>query len=202
MAARRRAGRRHGDVRAAEQPRLRWNLLQGLVVQSANDAALALADGMDGSEAAFVARLQERAKAIGLSRFTVRNATGYAHPEQRVTARDSARLALHMIQNHPERFALFAQREFSWNNIRQTNRNPLLTMNIGADGLMVGMLPDAGFNLVGTAQQRGGGWWSSSSAPRARWCGRPTRVGCWSGASAISSGASFSTRASRSPRPA
>ncbi len=97
--------------------------------------------------------MQERARTIGLTRFEARNATGYAHPEQRVSARDSAKLALHIIRAHPERFPLFAQREFTWNNIRQTNRNPLLAMNIGADGMMGGMVADGGFNLVGTAQQ-------------------------------------------------
>ncbi len=131
------------------------NLLQGLVVQSANDAALALADGIAKSEAAFVQRMQERAKAIGLTRFEARNATGYAHPEQRVSARDAAKLALHIINTYPERFPLFGQREFTWNNIRQTNRNPLIAMNIGADGMMGGMVQDGGFNLVGTAQQEG-----------------------------------------------
>ena len=131
------------------------NLLQGLIVQSANDAALALAEGIGKGEAGFVTRMQERAKAIGLTRFEARNATGYGHPEQRVSARDAAKLTLHIIQNHPDRFPLFAQREFTWNNIRQTNRNPLLTMNIGADGMMSGMVQDSGFNLVGTAQQAG-----------------------------------------------
>ncbi len=129
------------------------NLLQGLVVQSANDAALALADGIAKSEAAFVQRMQERAKAIGLTRFEARNATGYAHPEQRVSARDAAKLTLHLIGTYPERMPLFSQREFTWNNIRQTNRNPLIALNIGADGMMGGMVQDGGFNLVGTAQQ-------------------------------------------------
>jgi D-alanyl-D-alanine carboxypeptidase (penicillin-binding protein 5/6) len=131
------------------------NLLQGLIVQSANDAALALADGIARSEAAFVQRMQERAKAIGLTRFEARNATGYSHPEQRVSARDAAKLALHVIRTYPDRFPLFSQREFTWNNIRQTNRNPLIAMNIGADGMMAGTAQDGGFNLVGTAQQEG-----------------------------------------------
>jgi len=131
------------------------NLLQGLIVQSANDAALALAEGLAKSEAAFVARMQERAKDIGLASWQVRNATGYAHPEQRVTARDAAKLARHVIETYPDGFALFGQREFTWNNIRQTNRNPLIALNIGADGLATGALTEAGFNLVGTAQQDG-----------------------------------------------
>jgi len=131
------------------------DLLQALIVQSANDAALALADAVAGGEAPFVAGMQERAKLIGLTVSQIRNATGYSHPEQKMTARELAMVAKFIIDNHPDRFALFNQREFTWNKIRQTNRNPLLAMNIGADGMKTGNLGDAGFNLVGTAQQEG-----------------------------------------------
>lgn len=131
------------------------DLLQGLIVQSANDAALALADAVAGGEAAFVIRMQERAKAIGLTVSHIRNATGYSHREQKMTARELAMAARYILDNHQDRMALFNQREFTWNKIRQTNRNPLLAMNIGADGMATGNLPDAGFNLVGTAQQDG-----------------------------------------------
>jgi D-alanyl-D-alanine carboxypeptidase (penicillin-binding protein 5/6) len=99
--------------------------------------------------------MQERAKVIGLNASQVRNATGFAHPEQKMTARELAMIAKYIIENHPDRFPLFGQREFTWNKIRQTNRNPLLTMNIGADGMKTGNIADAGFNLVGTAQQDG-----------------------------------------------
>jgi serine-type D-Ala-D-Ala carboxypeptidase (penicillin-binding protein 5/6) len=131
------------------------DLLQGLIVMSANDAALALAAGLGGSEAAFVTRMQERAKAIGLTRSQIRNATGFAHPEQMVSAREMAKLALHIIETYPESYPLFGQREFTWNAIRQTNRNPLLAMNIGADGMKTGNIGDAGFGLVGSAVQNG-----------------------------------------------
>jgi serine-type D-Ala-D-Ala carboxypeptidase (penicillin-binding protein 5/6) len=131
------------------------DLLQALTVQSANDAALALAEGLSGNEQAFVRRMQERAKALGLTKSQPRNATGFNHPEQRVTAREMALLTKHLIEAYPDRFPLFNQREFTWNKIRQTNRNPLLTMNIGADGMKTGNIADAGFNLVGTAQQDG-----------------------------------------------
>jgi serine-type D-Ala-D-Ala carboxypeptidase (penicillin-binding protein 5/6) len=129
------------------------DLLQGLTVQSANDAAMAFAEGIAGNEQAFVARMQERANVIGLTKSQVRNVTGFAHPEQKVTAREMALLTKHIIQTYPERFPLFNQREFTWNKIRQTNRNPLLAMNIGADGMKTGNTNEAGFNLVGTAQQ-------------------------------------------------
>jgi D-alanyl-D-alanine carboxypeptidase (penicillin-binding protein 5/6) len=131
------------------------NLLQGLIVQSANDAAMAFAEALSKTESGFVTRMQERAKALGLTRSQFRNPMGFAHPEQRVTAREMALLADHIIRVHPERYQLFALREFTWNKIRQTNRNPLLTMGIGADGLKTGMIADSGFNLVGSAVQDG-----------------------------------------------
>jgi serine-type D-Ala-D-Ala carboxypeptidase (penicillin-binding protein 5/6) len=131
------------------------NLLQGLLVQSANDAALALAEGLSGSEARFVGMMNERAGVLGLKSSRFRTATGFAHPEQRVTARDMAELAQHLIATYPDRYPLFGQREFTWNNIRQTNRNPLLSLNIGADGLKTGNVAEAGFNLVGSAEQGG-----------------------------------------------
>jgi serine-type D-Ala-D-Ala carboxypeptidase (penicillin-binding protein 5/6) len=131
------------------------DLLQGLIVQSGNDAALALATGIAGSEAAFVTRMQERGKALGLTRSQFRNPMGFAHPEQRLTARELTLLTAHIIKTYPDRYPLFGQREFTWNNIRQTNRNPLLTMNIGADGLKTGMIAESGFNLVGSAVQDG-----------------------------------------------
>jgi serine-type D-Ala-D-Ala carboxypeptidase (penicillin-binding protein 5/6) len=131
------------------------DLLQGLIVMSGNDAALALAEGIGKSEAAFVTRMEGRAKALGLTRSQFRNATGHAHPEQRVTAREMALLAAHVITTYPDRYPLFGQREFTWNKIRQTNRNPLLAMNIGADGLKTGNIAEAGFNLIGSAVQDG-----------------------------------------------
>jgi serine-type D-Ala-D-Ala carboxypeptidase (penicillin-binding protein 5/6) len=129
------------------------NLLQGLLVMSGNDAALALAEGLAGGESAFVARMNTRAAALGLTKSAFRTATGFTHPEQRVTARDMLRLAIAVREQHAERYALFSQREFTWNNIRQTNRNPLLGMNIGADGFKTGNTSEAGFNLIASAAQ-------------------------------------------------
>jgi serine-type D-Ala-D-Ala carboxypeptidase (penicillin-binding protein 5/6) len=129
------------------------NLLRGLIVISGNDAALALAHGIAGSEEAFVQLMQERAKSLGLNRTTIRNAMGFEHPEQKTTARDLMKVALAIINNYPEFFPLFSEREFTWNNIRQLNRNPLLSLNIGADGFMTGNISDDGFGLVATAQR-------------------------------------------------
>jgi serine-type D-Ala-D-Ala carboxypeptidase (penicillin-binding protein 5/6) len=131
------------------------DLLRGIIVQSGNDASIAAAEGIAGSEDNFARMMNERGKQIGLSKSTFRNATGYAHPEQRVTARELARLAMHLIDNYPDLYKVFAEKEFPWNKIRQQNRNPLLAMDIGADGLKTGNLDESGFGLVGSAVQNG-----------------------------------------------
>ncbi|ALA19845.1 D-alanyl-D-alanine carboxypeptidase [Chelatococcus sp. CO-6] len=131
------------------------DLLRGLIVHSGNDAAIALAEGIAGTEENFARLLNERAKAIGLRNSTFRNATGYADPEQRTTARDLAELSLYLVENFPDLYAIFGEREFTWNKIRQQNRNPLLAMDIGADGLKTGNLAESGYGLVGSAVRDG-----------------------------------------------
>ena len=127
------------------------DLLQGIVVDSANDACIAVAEALAGNETAFGALLTKRAREIGLQNSTFANATGLSDPNMRVTARDMAELARHIIQTYPDLYPLFAQRDFTWDNIHQENRNPLLGMGIGADGLKTGETKEAGFNLVGSA---------------------------------------------------
>jgi D-alanyl-D-alanine carboxypeptidase (penicillin-binding protein 5/6) len=129
------------------------DLIHGIIVDSANDACIAIAEGMVGNEAAFGALLTKRAREIGLEKSTFTNAEGFPDPNLRVTAREMAQLARHIIKTYPEFFPYFAEREFTWNNIRQQNRNPLLAMGIGADGMKTGETAEAGFNLVGTAVQ-------------------------------------------------
>ncbi len=131
------------------------DLLRGLIVHSGNDAAIALAEGIAGTEENFARLMNERAKAIGLRNSTFRNATGYADPEQRTTARDLAELSLYLVENFPDLYAIFGEREFTWNKIRQQNRNPLLAMDIGADGLKTGNLAESGYGLVGSAVRDG-----------------------------------------------
>ena len=97
--------------------------------------------------------LTKRAREIGLEKSTFTNATGYSDPNLRVTPREMAQLARHIMQTYPEFYPYFAEHEFAWNNIRQQNRNPLLAMGIGADGLKTGETSEAGFNLVGSAVQ-------------------------------------------------
>jgi D-alanyl-D-alanine carboxypeptidase (penicillin-binding protein 5/6) len=129
------------------------DLIQGIIVDSANDACMAVAEALAGNEATFGQMLTQRARAIGLERSTFTNSTGYPDPDLRVTAREMAELARHIIYTYPEFYPTFSQRDFTWNNIHQTNRNPLLGMGIGADGLKTGDTSEAGLNLVGSAVQ-------------------------------------------------
>jgi D-alanyl-D-alanine carboxypeptidase (penicillin-binding protein 5/6) len=129
------------------------DLIQGIIVDSANDACIAIAEALAGNEATFGRMLTLRAREIGLERSTFTNSTGYSEPNLRVTAREMAELARHIIRTYPEFYPNFSQRDFTWNNIHQTNRNPLLGMGLGADGLKTGETGEAGFNLVGSALQ-------------------------------------------------
>ncbi len=131
------------------------DLIRGLIVQSGNDAAITIAENMAGSEAAFAGMMTQRGKELGLARSTFRNATGYSAPDQKVTARDMAKLALHLIETYPDLYKIFAEREFTWNKIKQQNRNPLLTLDIGADGLKTGYLEESGYALTASAVQNG-----------------------------------------------
>ena len=131
------------------------DLLHGLIIDSGNDAAIALAEGIAGSEGAFATLMTDRARELGLPDLTFTNAWGRADPDQKVTAREMALLADDVIQTYPEFYKIFGQREFLWNKIKQPNRNPLLTMDIGADGLKTGNIDASGFALVGSAVQNG-----------------------------------------------
>ena len=132
-------------------------LLRGIAVQSGNDAAIAMAEGIAGSEAAFADLVNRRAREIGLRRSTFHNASGLYDPDQLVTARDLAVLARHIIREYPEYYRIFSEPEFTWNNIHQRNRNPLLDDNIGVDGLKTGFIKESGYGIVASAirnQQR------------------------------------------------
>jgi len=131
------------------------DLISGLVVLSGNDAAIVLGDGIAGSEFAFSEMMNRRAHEIGLVSSTFRNATGAADQDQQTTALDLALLARHVILTYPDLYKYFGQKEFTWNKIRQLNRNPLLTMDIGADGLNTGRIDEPGIGLVGSAVQNG-----------------------------------------------
>lgn len=131
------------------------DLLRGLVIQSGNDAAMTLAEGISGSEDNFAILMNKRAAELGLTHSTFANARGKSDPKQRTTARDLAHLAIHIIRDDADFYHYFGEKEFTWNKIRQLNRNPLLTTDLSADGLMPGDAPESGFGLVGSAVQNG-----------------------------------------------
>jgi D-alanyl-D-alanine carboxypeptidase (penicillin-binding protein 5/6) len=131
------------------------DLLRGVIVQAGNDAAITLAVALAGSEPAFAEEMNRRAKELGLARSTFRNATGQPDPEQKMTARDVARLSAHLIESYPKEYKIFAEPEFTWNKITQRNRNPLLADYPGADGLKTGFTADSGYGLAGSVLRDG-----------------------------------------------
>ena len=131
------------------------DLLKGAIVMSGNDACITLAEGIAGNEPAFVAMMNSRAHELGLTKSYFTNSTGLPDPAQKVTVRELARLARHTIRTYPDFYRIYGEHEFTWNKIRQQNRNPLLTMNLGADGMKTGFTQDGGYGLVGSAVQNG-----------------------------------------------
>ncbi|MGO9685734.1 MAG: D-alanyl-D-alanine carboxypeptidase family protein [Beijerinckiaceae bacterium] len=131
------------------------DLIRGLVIVSGNDAAIVLAEGLAGSEGAFATRMTQRARELGLLHSTFTNSWGKGDPEQKVTARDMALLASHVIRTYPDYYRYFAQKDFTWNKIKQPNRNPLLAMDFGADGLKTGNIETNSFGIVASAVQNG-----------------------------------------------
>ena len=124
--------------------------------QSGNDACIALAEGMAGNERRFAAEMMtKRARELGLTRSTFGNSNGLPDPANKMTVRELAKLARYVIQTYPELYKLFGEREFTWNKIRQQNRNPLLTSLEGADGLKTGYTKEGGYGMVGSAVQNG-----------------------------------------------
>src|SRR5579859_6695198 len=131
------------------------DLLHGAVIQSGNDACIALAEGIAGSERAFADIMTQRARELGMPRSTFANSNGLPDPGNRMTVRELARLARHIILTYPEFYKLFGEKEFTWNKIRQQNRNPLLNSLEGADGLKTGYTKEGGYGMVGSAVQNG-----------------------------------------------
>jgi D-alanyl-D-alanine carboxypeptidase (penicillin-binding protein 5/6) len=131
------------------------DLLQGAVIVSANDACVVLAEGIAGSEAAFVALMNRRAEELGLRSARFRNVTGVDDPEQHISSADLARLARYLINTYPEFYPVYSRREFTFNNRTQQNRNPLLGAFAGADGVKTGHTDDSGYGLIGSAVLNG-----------------------------------------------
>jgi len=131
------------------------SLLHSVVIQSGNDACIVLAEGIAGSEEKFVEMMTKRARELGLTKSTFGNSNGLPDPKQLMTVRELAKLARHIVRTYPDYYHLYSESEFTWNKIRQLNRNPLIPMNIGADGLKTGFTKEAGYGLVGSAVQNG-----------------------------------------------
>lgn len=131
------------------------DLIQGAIIPSGNDACIVFAEGIAGNEDQFARMMTARAHELGLRSADFRNATGLHSPDQVISARDLAKLASHIIRTYPDLYKYFGQQEFTWNKIRQASRNPLLEMNIGADGLKTGFIKESGYGLVGSAVQDG-----------------------------------------------
>jgi serine-type D-Ala-D-Ala carboxypeptidase (penicillin-binding protein 5/6) len=131
------------------------DLLHGAIIQSGNDACIVLAEAISGNERAFAEVMTKRARELGLSRSTFGNSNGLPDPGNKMTVRELATLARYIVQTYPEFYKLFGEKEFTWNKIRQPNRNPLLNSLEGADGLKTGYTKDGGYGMVGSAVQNG-----------------------------------------------
>mgnify|MGYP000220682645 CR=1 FL=1 len=131
------------------------DLLRGVIIQSGNDACIVLAEGIAGSETAFADMMTARAREIGLTSATFRNATGWPHPEHEISTYDLGQLARRSIDEYPEFYPIYSERSFEWNGIKQGNRNPLLGRFTGADGLKTGHTEISGYGLVASAERAG-----------------------------------------------
>lgn len=131
------------------------DLLRGVIIQSGNDATIVLAEGLAGSEEAFAEQMNTKAKQLGMENSNFKNASGWPDPDHYSTARDLGKLAVALIENHPEYYKLYAEKEYSYNDIPQQNRNPLLYQNIGADGIKTGHTEAGGYGLIGSGIKDG-----------------------------------------------
>ncbi|WP_404820854.1 D-alanyl-D-alanine carboxypeptidase family protein [Pseudorhizobium pelagicum] len=131
------------------------DLIRGVVIQNANDGCIILAEGISGSEAQFATRMTARAKDLGLGRSTFGNATGLPGAQSFTTARDLVELSRHIHRTYPQYYPLYAQPDFEWNKIFQRNKNPLLSLGIGVDGLGAGYAEGAGYAAVASVERDG-----------------------------------------------
>ena len=131
------------------------DLLRGLTIHNANDAALVLAEGIAGDERGFTDRMTKRARELGLTQATFNNVTGITDPDNKMTVREIARLAQHIIKTYPEFYPMYAEREFTWSKIRQTNRNPLMSAMQGVEGFTTGQTNKEVYSMVASVMQGG-----------------------------------------------
>lgn len=131
------------------------DLIRGVIIQSGNDATIVLAEGLAGSESSFSDAMNVRAKQLGMTNSNFMNASGWPDPNHYSTCHDLATLALALIRDFPTEYKYYAEIDFTYNNIKQGNRNPLLYKNIGADGIKTGHAEEAGYGLMGSAVRDG-----------------------------------------------
>ncbi len=131
------------------------DLLQGLIIQSGNDAAVALAEHLTFSEESFAAKMNDAAAELGMKDSHFKNASGLPDPEHVTTAYDLAILSRALIKNFPEHYKFYSQKSFTWNNIKQNNRNTLLWEDASVDGIKTGHTDRAGYNLASSAERNG-----------------------------------------------
>lgn len=129
------------------------DLIKGMIIQSGNDACIALAEGIAGSEGAFVDMMNDDAKRMGLKDSHFADVNGLPDPNHYSSARDLAQIAIHLIRDFPEYYHYFSQIDFTYNGIKQGNRNPLLYKNMGVDGVKTGHTDEAGFCLTASAKR-------------------------------------------------
>jgi len=127
------------------------DLIKGVVIQSGNDASIVLAEGLSGTEEDFALEMTAKAEQLGMEKTVFKNATGWPDPEHITSAYDLAVLSRNLIQNFPEYYKYYSEIDFSYNGIKQGNRNPLLYKNIGADGIKTGHTDEAGYCLTASA---------------------------------------------------
>lgn len=131
------------------------DLIRGVIVQSGNDSAMILAEGIAGTESAFASLMNQRARQIGLENSVFTNSTGLPDPNQHTTMRDLVKLAAYIQKTYPVYYRYYSEPDFTWNGIRQRNRNPLLPMEIGADGMKTGYTEESGYAIVGSTLAEG-----------------------------------------------
>lgn len=131
------------------------NLIKGIVIQSGNDACIVVAENISGSEEDFAILMNKTAQKLGLKNSSFANSTGLPHPDQKMSMEDLAILSHHIIQEFPDLYHYFSEKEFTYNNIKQGNRNPLLYSMKEADGLKTGHTEEAGFCLAASAVKKG-----------------------------------------------
>ncbi len=132
------------------------DLIKGMIINSGNDACVVVAEGLAGTEAAFADQMTERGLALGLEQSTFANASGWPDPGQRMSMKDLGLISVRLIEEFPDLYTVFGETDFNYKNrapANSRNRNPLLALNIGADGLKTGHTKEAGFGMVGSVKQ-------------------------------------------------